>query len=348
MQRTFPSKQDRFARVLSLAEMRRKDAPLRGLVESFLRANYDLAPKTARFYRQNLEAFIGFTEQTSGAAATLRELTKEQVDAYLMWRMERPTRRYPKGSPFATRAACVTLKVFANWLAREGILADKGGASVLRYVRRTKIDDDVRQPLTANEEDQLLAAATRLGPVTRALVILGLGSGLRLNELREVRVSDLDLDRRELTVRSETSKSGRSRVVYLHPAVVRELDRYLRDRGSGREPDAPLFPTRTGSQFTPWGFAKVFQRLRRESGIRQFSAHLLRHTWATNYMRQPGTSVLELQRQGGWRDLGMVARYSHAVPPRDLQALPNPLARSEKSAFSQLPSRGVSRLRALA
>ncbi len=347
MQRTFPT-EDRIARVLSYAEMKRKNTPLSDLVESFFRANYDLAPKTGRFYRQNLVAFIGFAERTGAVPARLADFTKERVDAFLKWRMERPTHRYPKGSPFATRAACVTLKVFANWLAREDILSDKGGASILRHVRRTKVDDDVRQPLTAEEEDRLLSAATRQGPMTRALVVLGLGAGLRLNEMRQLRVGDLDLERCELTVRAETSKSGRGRTVYLHPAVVRELDRYLRDRPAGRPPEAPLFPTRKGEHFTPDGFGKVFDRLRRRSDIRRFSAHLLRHTWATNYMRHEGSSLLDLQRQGGWRDLRMVARYSHAIPPRDVHALPNPLARMHKDAFRQSPSSAVSRLRVLA
>lgn len=57
-----------------------------------------------------------------------------------------------------------------------------------------------------------------------------------------------------------------------------------------------------------------------------FSAHVLRHTWATNFMRSPNASLLELKRQGGWLGWEMVERYSHATPPRDRDALPNPLS----------------------
>jgi integrase len=48
------------------------------------------------------------------------------------------------------------------------------------------------------------------------------------------------------------------------------------------------------------GFAKLFARLRERSGIRTFSTHILRHTWATNFMSVPGANLLELKRQGGW------------------------------------------------
>ena len=177
--------------------------------------------------------------------------------------------------------------------------------------------------------------------MARAVCVLGFGSGLRLNELREGRVGDLDLDRGEFTVRPETSKFGKGRIVFLHPAVASDLDRYLRNRSAIREPEAPLFPTRSTEQFTEDGFSKLFQRIHRASGVRSFSAHLMRHTWATNFMRVPGASLLELKRQGGWQRWGQVERYSHAVPHDDRRTLPNPL---QKTAFGQLPSTRVSRL----
>ncbi len=119
------------------------------------------------------------------------------------------------------------------------------------------------------------------------------------------------------------------------------LERYLRERGTSRDPDAPLFFTRTGDQYTIDGFGKLFERIRTRSELRDFSAHLLRHTWATNFMRAPGASLLELKRQGGWHRWEQVERYSHAVPVQDRRAMPNPL---QKTAFGQQPSARVSRL----
>jgi integrase len=332
---------------MSLAEMRRKTAPLRDIVESFFRANYDLSPKTARWYRQNLGDFISFVEQAQGREAVLADVAKGYVDAFLKERISRPTCKYPKGSPFAARAASVTLKRFASFLASEGILADQFGTSVLKHVRRTRVDDDVRQPLSDAQLERILEAAGRPGDRDRAIVLLLAGSGLRANEAREALVSDLDLDAGTFRVRPETSKFGRERVVYLHPAVTKELDRYLRYRRLDARPESPLFPTRTGEHFDEDGFAKVFTRLRHRSGIRGFSAHVLRHTWATNFMKAEGANLLELKRQGGWERWEMVERYSHAVPVKDRRSLPNPLEPAHKTAFGQQPSARVSRLRVI-
>lgn len=162
------------------------------------------------------------------------------------------------------------------------------------------MDDDVRQPLSDVQLEGILDAAGRPGDRNRAIVVLMAGSGLRANEAREARVADLDLDAGTFRVCPETSKFGHERVIYLHPAVTKELDRYLRYRRLDTHPESPLFPTRTGEHFDEDGFAKVFTRLKRRSGVRGFSAHVLRHTWATNFMKADGANLLELKRQGGW------------------------------------------------
>jgi len=76
-------------------------------------------------------------------------------------------------------------------------------------------------------------------------------------------------------------------------------------------------------------FGKVFARIADDSGIRRFHAHLLRHTWATNWMKPPGADLLALMRQGGWKRLQMVERYSHAISVKDRSALPNPMAEAK-------------------
>jgi integrase len=82
-------------------------------------------------------------------------------------------------------------------------------------------------------------------------------------------------------------------------------------------------------------FGKVFARIADDSGIRRFHAHLLRHTWATNWMKQPGADLLTLMRQGGWKRLQMVERYSHAIPVKDRAALPNPMGEAKIVSFSR-------------
>lgn len=304
----------------------RKDSPLDAAIASFFLSNYDISDKTKGFYRTSLSAYTRFLREQLGREPLIADVDKDYVNGFLQHLAKRPTAKYPNGSAFPARAAASTLKRFANWLAQEEILSDRQGNSVLRHVKRARVPRDVRRPLTDQELEQVLAGAGLPGERDHTLCVLLAATGLRLNEVRELRVSDLNLRERQLTVRATTSKFRRSRTVDFHDAVARELDRHLRSRPALGDED-PVIATDEGTVFSRHGLDKLFQRVRTRSGVRTFSAHILRHTWATNYMRQPGANLLELKRQGGWSMWEQVERYSHAVPIRDRRQLPNPLER---------------------
>jgi integrase len=148
-----------------------------------------------------------------------------------------------------------------------------------------------------------------------------------LNEARELRLGDLDFGERTLRVRGETSKSRRDRLVDVPADVALVLHRYVRDHRKGeRSDDAPLFTTRSGVGFTVDGFGKVFTKFKERSGIVDFSAHLLRHTWATNFRRAGSGDIFDLQEQGGWKRLDMVRRYAKQRPREERLRAPSPLA----------------------
>ena len=218
--------------------------------------------------------------------------------------------------PFGSREFCATNMRAPVWYRSDP--CRRIGGKGRPYVRR---------PLTKEQVGQLVERAGPRGSLERAVVMFMLGTGVRLNEAREARVGDIDLDACTFTVRPETSKFGRSRVTYFHRDVAAEIDLYLREREDrwDDDPTTPLFPNAQGRPYNDDGWDKLFQRLKRRSGIADFCAHRLRHTWATEFMRSGG-DLLDLKRQGGWRKWEMVERYSHAIPPLHRDRLPNPLA----------------------
>ena len=158
-------------KILSFDEMRR-DTPLDAVIDSFFRANYDLSPKTEEFYRLSLRAFSVWITKIRRREPIVADVDRVLVNAFLKERIATPTRKYPHGSAFSARAAAVTLKRFANFLAAEGILQDARGRSVLHQVRRTKVDDDVRRPLSDSELARVVAAAGPRGSRDRTIVVV--------------------------------------------------------------------------------------------------------------------------------------------------------------------------------
>ena len=91
-----------------------------------------------------------------------------------------------------------------------------------------------------------------------------------------------------------------------------------------RRPDAPLFTDQSGRAFTGNGVRKLFDRLKVATGIDDLCAHMLRHTWATNYHRSGSGSRFDLQTEGGWRTGRMVERYTKSRPFEERRRGPSP------------------------
>ncbi|MGH2500295.1 MAG: tyrosine-type recombinase/integrase [Candidatus Limnocylindria bacterium] len=125
---------------------------------------------------------------------------------------------------------------------------------------------------------------------------------------------------------------------------MKELDIYLADhRVGGPDPDDPAFTDRDGGPLTGIAVRKLFDRLKVRSGIRDLCAHLLRHTWATNFHRSSSGSRFDLMVEGGWRTGRMVERYTKARPFEERRRAPSPFtaprkARSEKRPEEKRPS----------
>ncbi len=120
-------------------------------------------------------------------------------------------------------------------------------------------------------------------------MILGLlwVTGLRIGEVTNLNLQDIDLDEGVLTVRQ--SKFKKSRLVPLHPSTVQVLRGYLKQRLRGSAetgPAAPFFINRRRRRFTCRTLLGTIQTLAQRAGVRTLQGraprvHDFRHTFAT-------------------------------------------------------------------
>jgi site-specific recombinase XerD len=111
----------------------------------------------------------------------------------------------------------------------------------------------------------LNTSAHRTRARDKAVVLMLLATGLRLNELRELRLADVHIDRpiesSYLVVRAETSKSKDSRKVRIDRLAATAVDKYSKDWRPNRHSDGPLFLTEEGEPFSLSGFQTYMGRL---------------------------------------------------------------------------------------
>jgi integrase len=168
--------------------------------------------------------------------------------------------------------------------------------------------------ITPEEAERLIAACNE---ALRVLVIFLLYTGARIGEALWLDWRDVDLVRGHVTFpvnpqEGRRTKNNEARGVPLHPRVRAALanlphrDSEVFRRLDGRPYERLRENDTSAGDRIKKGFAGACKR----AGIKNFTPHDCRHTWATWHYAK-NRDLLALQRLGGWKTLAMVTRYAH-------------------------------------
>ncbi len=146
-----------------------------------------------------------------------------------------------------------------------------------------------------------------------AIICTLLCCGLRKSELLGLKVYDIDLGRKILTVRAEVSKSKIDRTIPLNSLVIRKLEDYIYERKKEGYSTSYFFVSNNrDDKFTKDGFKHLIDFLKRESGV-NFHAHQFRHTFAITLISN-NSDISKLKQLMGHKDIRMTASYLRYIP----------------------------------
>jgi site-specific recombinase XerD len=141
-----------------------------------------------------------------------------------------------------------------------------------------------------------------------AIVMLFLQSGLRVSELVNLKLDDVDFESREITVRQ--GKGRKDRVVPLVGQALDALKAYLAVREVSPEYDN-VFLARNKTSMDPRTVRYRIQKYYKEAGIRKkASVHTLRHTFATHQIHN-GLKINQLKDVLGHKKMETTYKYVH-------------------------------------
>ena len=155
--------------------------------------------------------------------------------------------------------------------------------------------------------------ATPQALCTHAILETAYASGLRLAEIRNLRLEQLHLEAGFLMV---IGKGNKERVVPVGAAAVRALQRYLAVRHTLVRPKSPgvVFLTQRGSAFahvTLW--KRITQAVLRAGVERHVTPHMLRHSFATHLLAH-GADLRVIQELLGHASVATTEIYTHVAP----------------------------------
>jgi integrase/recombinase XerD len=294
---------------------------MQNLVEDFLqylRHERGQSENTARTYAALLGKFTNWAGKQKITAWTQVEL--KHLMSFLQYERSRPLEDESRKTNLRMSSESVYLEIaalraFYKFAENEKMLS-ANIAENLSLPRRWK---RLPKALSNAEIDQLLKpepADTPAGLCAQAILELAYASGLRLSELKNIRLEQLHLDAGFINV---IGKGNKERVVPVGQKAIAALNQYLASGRpklvTGKSP-ANVFLTQRG---TPFAAVTLWRRIKEraaKSGMeRNITPHMLRHSFATHLLEH-GADLRVIQEMLGHANISTTEIYTHVTGDR--------------------------------
>ncbi len=271
---------------------------------NFCRIEKGLAANSLESYGRDLQRFedwIGNSAPVPKSAEKLREYLDFLYSSGLSGR--------------SVARHLTTLRNFYRFLLVEGkIPADP--TSLIPSPRQGRVLPKVLNRKQIDSLSEVPDPASPRGLRDRAMIELVYSSGLRVSELCQIQLSELDRDKGILRV---TGKGNKQRLVPVGTSALSALNLYLEDARQiilQGKASAYLFVTSRGTGMTRQGFSKALKLHGKFAGMfHGISPHKLRHSFATHLL-EGGADLRTVQTLLGHADISTTQIYTHVTQSR--------------------------------
>ncbi len=240
-----------------------------------------------------LKHFLSFL--SSLGRKEIEEVTRADLEAFVEHEQDRGLKIR------SVRTYLSHAHAFLNFLIEEEILS----AEILRKRIWLRLPQDLPRAIDPDDVERLLSVIAHSRD--RALILVLLRTGMRIGELLETKVSDVNLKERTITI-WQGVKNRRARVVYFSDDARDALRQWLEHRDATK---GYLFHPEWGERMSYGGARYIFVKYLRAAGLshRGYTLHCLRHTFASE-MLNAGMRLESLQQILGHDCIEMTRRYA--------------------------------------
>ena len=282
-----------------------KDIKKDHLIESFLDSLYiekGLSQNTVQSYKNDISSFAAWVEKSPDIP--LAKTTKSNINQYIAHLFKSGL----KSSSVNRKIS--TIKSFFIFLLKK------------KHILLSPVEDTdmVRQekylPVSMSEKEvELLLKSPSLdsfiGRRDRAMIEMLYATGMRISELINLKITDVDCNR---LVAKVMGKGSKERLIPYGEIAADHLNIYLQDRKDINSNE--IFLSNRGKKITRgafWNRIKLY--LRKENLKESISPHTLRHAFATHLLNR-GADLRSVQILLGHSDLSTTQIYTHIAKKR--------------------------------
>ena len=211
--------------------------------------------------------------------------------------------------PTSIRRKISSLKGFYKYLVREKVIRK----NPFMFFNLPKKNNKLPVFLNYNELIELFDSidiSTNLGLRDRLIVELLYATGVRVSELVNIKLNDIDYNDLSIKV---MGKGNKERIVFYNPICREILEKYLKIRDEFIPKSNYLILNFRGEQITTRGISLILDKIiKNTSIIKNIHPHVLRHTFATHLLNN-GCDLLTVQELLGHASISTTGIYTHVV-----------------------------------
>ncbi|MCR4279036.1 MAG: tyrosine-type recombinase/integrase, partial [bacterium] len=251
--------------------------------------------KTRKVYLMYIKEYISFSKRVG--------ITEKQeaVEEFLLAKQERGQ------SPQTINLALSAVKFFYTNVLKDTKKID------LKFAKRNK-----KLPIILSRADIEKIIVETENPKYRLMIALGYGCGLRVSEVINLKVADLDID--DLVVHIKNAKGKKDRISVLPERLKNDLRNMIAGKNAGEF----VFHSNRGGKLTVTSLQKMFRKSLEKTKINKPATfHSLRHSFATHLLEN-GIDVRYVQELLGHANIRTTQIYTHVTNP-SLKNIKSPL-----------------------
>jgi len=167
----------------------------------------------------------------------------------------------------------------------------------------------LKLPVVLSREEIERVISNITNPKHRLMVSLAYGAGLRVSEVINLRVKDLDLE--NLIIHIKGAKGKKDRITVFPEKLVNDFRNLI----AGKNPNDLVFESERGGELTERSAQAVFHKSLIKSGIKKdASFHSLRHSFATHLLEN-GVDIRYIQELLGHQNIRTTQIYTKVTNP---------------------------------
>lgn len=263
---------------------------------SYLQEVKQASQNTIRAYQNDLKKLESYLSQQG--IQTASKITETSLNSYVLY-LEKDGM-----SPASVSRYIASMKAFLLFLLKRGLISGDPSENI-------KAPKVVKKPPQILEEDKIMALLNQpdlscsKGIRDKAMLELLYATGMKVSELINVKVSDVNLSGKYITCGEKQERS-----IPFGEAAKKALRDYLdiRETVFDRKNNEYLFLNSQGKQLSRQGFWKILKGYAKETGIRDINPNMIRHSFAA-HMIDNGADIGVVQKFLGHTDISTTQLY---------------------------------------